>query len=179
MKRFRGGLVFKAHRLGYHSTLSLRVIKKKKYPRGISNKRGGPIDPEFRGSPHAHGTAWYPQGGRDQGTILLYKYFDHEDVCRTVHQNESSYNFRFDGPSIYFEWSNPNFPQTRRARRLGRLRLPTCSRHRLIRGGLVFKAHRLSLNSRFESNKEERRHRLVERESSLLTTYWSESTLSS
>ena len=28
--RFRGGLVFKAHRLLYHSTLSLRVIKKKK-----------------------------------------------------------------------------------------------------------------------------------------------------
>ena len=30
MKRFRGGLVFKAHRLGYHSTLGSRVIKKKK-----------------------------------------------------------------------------------------------------------------------------------------------------
>jgi len=30
VKRFRGGLVFKAHRLLYHSTLSLRVIKKKK-----------------------------------------------------------------------------------------------------------------------------------------------------
>ena len=30
VKRFRGGLVFKAHRLVYHSTLSWRVIKKKK-----------------------------------------------------------------------------------------------------------------------------------------------------
>ena len=30
MKRFRGGLVFKAHRLVYHSTLGLRVMKKKK-----------------------------------------------------------------------------------------------------------------------------------------------------
>ena len=30
VKRFRGGLVFKAHRLVYHSTLGLRVIKKKK-----------------------------------------------------------------------------------------------------------------------------------------------------
>ena len=30
MKRFRGGLVFKAHRLLYHSILGLRVIKKKK-----------------------------------------------------------------------------------------------------------------------------------------------------
>ena len=30
VKRFRGGLVFKAHRLVYHSTLGLRVTKKKK-----------------------------------------------------------------------------------------------------------------------------------------------------
>jgi len=30
VKRFRGGLVFKAHRLLYHSTLGVRVIKKKK-----------------------------------------------------------------------------------------------------------------------------------------------------
>ena len=29
-QRFRGGLAFKAHRLLYHSTLGLRVIKKKK-----------------------------------------------------------------------------------------------------------------------------------------------------
>ena len=32
VKRFRGGLVFKAHRLLYHSTLGSRVIKKKKVP---------------------------------------------------------------------------------------------------------------------------------------------------
>jgi len=30
VQRFRGGLVFKAHRLLYHSTLGSRVIKKKK-----------------------------------------------------------------------------------------------------------------------------------------------------
>ena len=30
MQRFRDGLVFKAHRLVYHSTLGLRVMKKKK-----------------------------------------------------------------------------------------------------------------------------------------------------
>jgi len=30
VKRFPGGLVFKAHRLLYHSTLGLRVIKEKK-----------------------------------------------------------------------------------------------------------------------------------------------------
>jgi len=33
VQRFRGGLVFKAHRLVYHSTLGLRVIKKKKKTR--------------------------------------------------------------------------------------------------------------------------------------------------
>jgi len=30
MWRFRGGLVFKAHRLLYHSTLGLNIIKKEK-----------------------------------------------------------------------------------------------------------------------------------------------------
>ena len=30
MKRFRGGLVFEAHRLLYHSTLGSKVIQKKK-----------------------------------------------------------------------------------------------------------------------------------------------------
>jgi len=40
VQRFRGGLVFKANRLLYHSTLGVRVIKKKK-------KRGGP--PALRG----------------------------------------------------------------------------------------------------------------------------------
>ena len=30
MKRFRGGLVFEAHRRFYHSTLGFRVIKQKK-----------------------------------------------------------------------------------------------------------------------------------------------------
>ena len=30
MQRFRGGLVFEAHRIVYHSTLGLGVIKKKK-----------------------------------------------------------------------------------------------------------------------------------------------------
>ena len=31
MQQFRGGLVFEAHRLLYHSTLGLRVLKKKKH----------------------------------------------------------------------------------------------------------------------------------------------------
>ena len=34
VKRFRGGLVFKAQRLWYHSTLGLTVIKKKKKKKG-------------------------------------------------------------------------------------------------------------------------------------------------
>ena len=40
VKRFRGGLVFKAHRRMYHSTLGLRVInqKNKKNSRLESNK---------------------------------------------------------------------------------------------------------------------------------------------
>jgi len=42
VQRFRGGLVFKAHRLLYHSTLALRVITKK--------KRGGTAcNPRIRG----------------------------------------------------------------------------------------------------------------------------------
>ena len=48
MQRFRGGLVFKAHRLSYHSTLGVRLIKKKKAspapptakPRSIKCSRG-------------------------------------------------------------------------------------------------------------------------------------------
>ena len=41
---FRGGLVFKAHRLLYYSTLGLRVIKKKqKY---LPRPRGGGVDVE-------------------------------------------------------------------------------------------------------------------------------------
>jgi len=36
VKWFRGGLVFKAHRLLYHSTLGLRVIKKKRKKRRVA-----------------------------------------------------------------------------------------------------------------------------------------------
>ena len=39
MQRFRGGLVFKAHRRLYHSTLGLRVIKKKKHGRQLEFQR--------------------------------------------------------------------------------------------------------------------------------------------
>jgi len=40
--RFRGGLVFKAHRLLHHPTLGLRVIKKKKRWAARSMRRWGP-----------------------------------------------------------------------------------------------------------------------------------------
>jgi len=47
VQRFRGGLVLKAHRRWYHSTLGLRVIKKKKktingkpLPAGILENKG-------------------------------------------------------------------------------------------------------------------------------------------
>ena len=39
-KRFPGGLVFKAHRLVYHSTVGWRVIKKKKAPTPFVNQKG-------------------------------------------------------------------------------------------------------------------------------------------
>ena len=38
VNRFRGGLVFKAHRRVYHSTLGWRVIKKKKTPHTLNPK---------------------------------------------------------------------------------------------------------------------------------------------
>jgi len=38
VKRFRGGLVFKAHRHLYHSTLGFRVIKKKKKAREVRER---------------------------------------------------------------------------------------------------------------------------------------------
>ena len=56
VKRFRGGLVFKAHRLLYHSTLGWRVIKKKE---GIAGCTGGTpasrraATPRDRAHPHA------------------------------------------------------------------------------------------------------------------------------
>ena len=42
VKRFRRGLVFEAHRLLYHSTLDLRVIKKKKKTSVGANRRSPP-----------------------------------------------------------------------------------------------------------------------------------------
>ena len=46
LQRFRGGLIFKAHRLVYHSTLGWRVIKKR---RGNRLARGAPLRGLARG----------------------------------------------------------------------------------------------------------------------------------
>ena len=40
MQRFQAGLAFKAHRLSYHSTLELIVIKKKKSTKAFRGKVG-------------------------------------------------------------------------------------------------------------------------------------------
>ena len=73
VKRFRGGLVFKAHRLLYHSTLGLRVIKKKRRrsgrlttlvgcPADIEPGRGGPLSPRKTNSkPRARVTRHLPK----------------------------------------------------------------------------------------------------------------------
>jgi len=64
VKRFRGGLVFEAHRLLYHSTLGLRVITKKDSP---AAKRGGP----HGGLPP---TRHHPTRGLYKGTSLTRKH---------------------------------------------------------------------------------------------------------
>ena len=68
MQRFQGGLVFKAHRLVYHSTLGLRVIKKKKTCRACLDPRG-PIRPKaglslpLRHAPMPRGGPIHPEAG--------------------------------------------------------------------------------------------------------------------
>jgi len=42
VQRFRGGLEVKAHRLLYHSTLGLRVIKKKNKEKGFDSRGANP-----------------------------------------------------------------------------------------------------------------------------------------
>jgi len=48
VKRFRGGIVFKAHRLLYHSILGLRAIQKKKKKKRAARRRcpgvGGAVE---------------------------------------------------------------------------------------------------------------------------------------
>ena len=58
MKRFRGGLVFKAHRWLYHSTLGSRVIKKKR-----KNKDPAPDDETVGGR----------GAGAESASVLLWR----------------------------------------------------------------------------------------------------------
>ena len=55
VQRFRGGLVFKAHRLVYHSTLGVRVIKKKKHGLVNYSSPGVGVEKERRGEHRARG----------------------------------------------------------------------------------------------------------------------------
>ena len=56
MTRFRGGLVFKARRLVYHSTLGWRVIQKKKNERSGGTDAGGEgVTAAARGRPGSPG----------------------------------------------------------------------------------------------------------------------------
>jgi len=73
VNRFRGGLVFKAHRLVYHSTLGLRVIKKKKTLAGTRVGRAGQRTVCTRASregdmpPTAFERIWHILVGRAEG----------------------------------------------------------------------------------------------------------------
>ena len=70
VKRFRGGLVFKAHRLVYHSTLVLKVRKKKMKIQGSGESFQGP---EVRRQ---------NSGGRGQG--------DRPSICTGAHRNPAT-----------------------------------------------------------------------------------------
>ena len=82
VKRFRGGLVFKAHRLVYHSTQGLRVIKKKRSLEvggvftddtlcvwNVANARARAVCPP--GHPEPSATARSPLRGRGGGQFLM------------------------------------------------------------------------------------------------------------
>jgi len=146
------GLVFKAHRPVHHSTLGLRVIKKKKKGAGQDQYAGR----SCCCSCARDGMCSSSEAG--SYVRLIYS-------CTTQLQAQ--------GPSRTCNESKEEEGEGCRARPVCRrlLLLPPRARclpgegllhHRSVqrfRGGLVFKAHRLcvSLNSRLESNKEEER----------------------
>ena len=65
VQRFRGGLVFKAHRLVYHSTLGLGAMKKKKERQQMQRVQGV-------GSSYGGGTSDEGGGGADPRNIILF-----------------------------------------------------------------------------------------------------------
>ena len=136
MKRFRGGLVFKAHVLVYHSTLGSRVINKKKRSRRKGNilafrhcrealPRRDP--PRRHVSPPNH----QPQSINPKS---LHPPYPHPKTPR---------GSSLDGPS-----SATRTPQTPNPKSLPseKERL-LCRNLKRCRGGLVFKAHRLVYRS--------------------------------
>ena len=84
VQRFRGGLSFKAHRRLYHSTLGLRVIKKKKRSTTLDTKTS--CQPSFRPdfwskfppTPTVCGWPLETDSGSEAGSYLRLT-----DVCTT------------------------------------------------------------------------------------------------
>ena len=72
VQRFRGGLVFNAHRLVYHSTLGLRGIKKKKKIKGETD-RGWDGAPNPETSTLRRVRMWRVYGLRFRVEGLLWK----------------------------------------------------------------------------------------------------------
>jgi len=110
VKRFRGGLVFKAHRLVYHSALGLRVIKKKKKtytliseplilkPQTLSRRRLEvghiALAPRFFSHPstNPHGTL--------KSTIFAVRFLGENITIPSVFSRESkTENSRFERPA--------------------------------------------------------------------------------
>jgi len=70
VQRFRGGLVFKAHRLLYHPTLGVRVIKKKKKHTPLT---GSPAACRPRRPPPGPRLQWFRDGRVFEAHRLLYQ----------------------------------------------------------------------------------------------------------
>ena len=90
VKRFRGGLVFKAHRLVYHSTPGLRVVKKKKRVEGAPPP-GSPSRARARCRPPAR-----PRSVRQSNTkVPLYAPL-HAPLCEPLDGIPRSRRLVFD-----------------------------------------------------------------------------------
>jgi len=99
VKRFRGGLVFKAHGLLHHSTLGLRAIKKKR--RYTLNVRAGITSPHgsikwsvFR--PQIYQPSWFDQMVRVQTSDLPCQRFEYASLQlnRETTRNSGSLSLR-------------------------------------------------------------------------------------
>ena len=93
VERFRGGLVFKAHRLLYHSPLGFRVIKKKKKKKTSNLAQSS----QWSRWPNS---ALLPQAKSGKSVILLPK-----GLIRGAHYRKKSYVA--PAQSLVFACSNP------------------------------------------------------------------------